>query len=357
MPQRSTDPIHASPADLEACTRLLCNGSRSFFLAGHVLPRRTRRAATALYAFCRQADDAIDLAQNEVAEREALACLCARLDAIYAGRPLPDPVDRALADVVARYAIPRALPDALLEGFVWDAQGRSYDTLHEVLDYAARVAGTVGAMMALLMGARSASALARACDLGMAMQLTNIARDVGEDARLRRLYLPREWMREAGIDCEQWLTEPRFSPALGTVVARLLREADQLYARAERGIADLPRACRPGIRAAAMLYAQIGRQIERNRLDSVAQRAVVPARTKAAVLLRALAPALRTDELAHAAPLPAARFLVEAVDPTGLTRLPQISPQPARSVDGRAAWVIDLFLRLEQREQLQRSRA
>jgi len=333
---------------------MLCNGSRSFFVAGHVLPKRTLLAATALYAFCRQADDAIDFADGADAEQEALRCLRARLDGIYAGTPQADPVDRALADVVARYAIPRALPDALLEGFVWDAQGRSYETIHDVLDYAARVAGTVGAMMALLMGARSASALARACDLGMAMQLTNIARDVGEDARLGRLYLPRDWLREEGIDCAQWLRDPVFTPSLGRVVRRLLREADQLYARAEQGIARLPRACRPGIRAAALLYAQIGREVERNGLDSVSRRAVVPSRTKAAVLLRALAPGLRGGGLAYAPPLPAARFLVEAVDPAGMARLRQIAHRPARSIDEQVAWVVDLFMRLEQRDQMRR---
>jgi phytoene synthase len=122
--------------------------------------------------------------------------------------------DRALACVVHQVGIPRILLDALLEGFAWDAEGRQYETLEDLHDYAARVAGTVGAMMSMVMSTRTPSALARACELGLAMQLTNIARDVGEDARAGRLFLPRQWLREAGVDPDAWLQQPEFSPAI-----------------------------------------------------------------------------------------------------------------------------------------------
>ena len=98
--------------------------------------------------------------------------------------PVTAAEDRALAEVVERFGIPRSMPEALLEGLAWDASGREYHTLSELYDYAARVAGCVGAMMTLVMGTSDARAVARACDLGVAMQLTNIARDVGEDARM-----------------------------------------------------------------------------------------------------------------------------------------------------------------------------
>ena len=127
-----------------------------------------------------------------------------------------------MADLMRRYAIPAALPEALLEGLAWDAEGRSYETIDELFDYAARVAGAVGVMMALIMDVRSPQALARACDLGVAMQLTNIARDVGEDARLGRIYLPRQWLREAGIDADAWLSGPNLDERLRPIVARLL---------------------------------------------------------------------------------------------------------------------------------------
>ena len=240
----------AMPAyDLQACRKLMRGGSKSFFAASLLLPARVCAPASALYAFCRLADDAIDLGQDPAAE---MAGLRRRLDAIYDGRPGPQDADRALAHVVHRFAIPRLLLDALLEGFLWDADGRRYETLDDVQDYAARVAGTVGAMMALVMGVHTPRALARACELGIAMQLTNIARDVGEDARNGRLYLPRAWLREAGIDPDAWLRAPRFDAAMAGVVERLLQSADALYRRAEHGVAELPRDCRSAILAARL---------------------------------------------------------------------------------------------------------
>ena len=117
--------IAALPYDRQACRKLMRGGSKSFFAASLLLPQRVREPATALYAFCRLADDAIDLGDDPVA---AMAQLRSRLDAVYAGRPGEIDADRALAQVVHRHAIPRALLDALLEGFLWDASGRRYDT-------------------------------------------------------------------------------------------------------------------------------------------------------------------------------------------------------------------------------------
>ena len=191
---RTPDPA----ADLQACVALMRTGSRSFFAASRLLPSRVRPASIALYAFCRVADDIVDEAGLAPAESRSL--LAGRLDAIYAGCPGPAVEDRALAAVVRQYDLPRPWLDALLDGFAWDAAGRTYETLEEVHDYGARVAGSVGAMMCWIMGVRDPQALARACEMGVAMQLTNIARDVGEDARNGRLYLPRQWLQAEGID-------------------------------------------------------------------------------------------------------------------------------------------------------------
>ena len=109
---------------------------------------------------------------------------------------------------------PMGLLEALLDGFLWDTQGRRYETLADVEAYGARVAGTVGAMMSLIMGASTDTAIARASELGVAMQLTNIARDIGEDARNGRLYIPRAWFREIGMDADAWLANPVLIPAL-----------------------------------------------------------------------------------------------------------------------------------------------
>lgn len=340
------DPAAATPADFAFCRDALRRGSRSFLAASLLLPARVRAPAAALYAFCREADDAVDLACVP-----DLAPLRDRLDRAYAGRPRPGPVDRAFAEVVARFAIPRALFDALLEGFAWDAEGRRYEDFADLGAYAARVAGSVGAMMAVLMGVRAPEKLARACDLGTAMQLTNIARDIGEDARAGRLYLPLSWLREAGISPQDWLARPVFDPALAAVVRRLLGEAEALYARADAGIAGLPRSCRPAIRAARRLYAAIGDEVARPGFDPVARRASVPPGRKAWLLARALAGGAGTPAHAMAPPLEAARFLVAAVDCAPLAMIPRRRPI-WRRIDDRIAWIAELFAQLEQRQAL-----
>lgn len=340
--------------DLDVCRALLRGGSRTFHAASKVLPRNIRDAATALYAFCRVADDAIDLSADHEA---ALIELRTRLHGAYAGRPADNAVDRAFAGVVTRYGIPRALPEALLEGFQWDAAGRRYETLNELQDYAARVAGTVGAMMALLMGEREPDTIGRACDLGTAMQLTNIARDVGEDARLGRLYLPLDWLREAGIDPQAWLAQPEFAPALGAVVSRLLAAADELYVRSELGISRLPAACRPGMYAARLLYAEIGREVERRGCDSVTSRAIVTPQRKAQLLLAALTATARAAQREVLPALQATQFLVDAVAAHPLPKSVGFTePQVAWwNIADRLVKLIDLFERLERRQRLSRT--
>jgi phytoene synthase len=327
------------PLDLHACNALMRGGSKTFFAASRVLPARVRAPAAALYAFCRVADDAIDLTDDRP---RALDDLQRRLDAVYAGRPRDLVADRALAYVVWRCEIPRLLLDALLEGFAWDAAVRQYRTIDELYDYAARVAGTVGAMMSLVMGTRGAHALARACELGVAMQLTNIARDVGEDARAGRLYLPHDWLREAGLEPAAWLAQPTFGPAIASVVQRLLRAADGLYERAEQGVAALPRDCRLAIQAARLVYAEIGREIESAGLDSISRRAVVLQRRKLALIVRASAALVLAPSGAHAraAPLQAVSYLVDAA------ALPE---RPRRSFYERTVGILELLESVEQR--------
>lgn len=342
------------PADMATCRALLKGGSRTFHAASKVLPRRVADPAIALYAFCRLADDAVDLGNDRAT---AVARLRERLDRAYRGQPMEMAADRVFADVVAKFGIPRQLPEALLEGLAWDAEVRRYETLHDLTAYAARVAGAVGAMMTLVMGQRSPEIVARACDLGVAMQFTNIARDVGEDARAGRLYLPLSWLREAGIDPEAWLGNPVFTPKISAIVQRLLDAADILYARATLGIANLPVGCRPGIYAARALYAEIGRELERGGLDSIAKRAVVSTSRKLAVLARTLvllekewAPAKKFGD--RTAELEEARFLIDAVAATPLREAVKTQIRP---IEDKVVWVIDLFARLERRDQLQRT--
>jgi phytoene synthase len=330
----------AKTIDLAACEELMRGGSKSFFAASSLLPERVRIPSIALYAFCRVADDAVDSAHEE----GVVAQLRARLDAIYAGEPGDIIEDRAMAMVVHRYGVPRTLPEALIEGFAWDAEGRIYETLDDLHHYCARVAGSVGAMMAMVMGVRDPHALARACELGNAMQLTNIARDVGEDARNGRLYLPRTWMREEGLNPDAWLRAPIFNEALARVVSRLLVAADRLYQRGSTGISALPRDCRGAILAAATIYAEIGSEIAGNAMDSVNQRAMVGSARKLTLLCIAKIRAQMPPRCDTAPPLQSIAYLAEAC-----AQVPGHTsgrPFPKRSFDERCEWLIDLFERL-----------
>ncbi len=349
----SPDPRFASEEDLAACRASIRQGSRSFFAASLFLGGGLREPAYGLYAFCRLADDAVDLGGGD---SRTLEDLRARLARIYDGCPAAEPADRAFADVVRRFAIPKGIPEALLDGMAWDAEGRRYRNLSELYAYAARVAGTVGAMMSLLMGARAPDVVARACDLGVAMQLTNIARDVGEDARAGRIYLPLDWLADAGIDPDAWLEQPVFSEPLGAVVRRLLQAADALYARAEAGIAQLPPSCRPAIYAARYLYAEIGCEVARLGFDSLSQRAIVSRRRKALLLGRSLAAAASHRPSGTAKALAEVRFLVEAVAAAApLHPATALGGAPWWNLGARAEWVIGLCERLEQQDRAERS--
>lgn len=335
-------------SDIAACRELIRGGSRTFYAASLVLPRAVSDPAIALYAFCRLADDAVDVDGGRL---DAVHRLRERLERAYAGQPFPSPADRAFAAVIERFAIPKALPEALIEGLAWDVAGRRYETLGDLLDYAARVAGAVGAMMSLVMRRRDPGIVARACDLGVAMQLTNIARDVGEDACAGRLYLPRQWLREAGIDPEAWLVDPHFDGRIGDIIARVLMVADEFYHRSIGGIAALPAACRPGIHAARLIYAEIGRELERAGLDSMCRRTIVPGSRKVQLMAEAVAQSCAARRPVSDHVEPAVRFLVDAVTASQ----PALAQVPRRGAVEQAVWVLDLFERLERRDQLLRA--
>jgi phytoene synthase len=302
--------LDGAPSSDRVLDDILKEGSKSFSAAAKLLPKRIRPAATAIYAFCRIADDAIDDADQA---DDALERLTDRLDRIYSRDPIPHPVDRGFFQAVTTYGIPKSIPLALFEGFAWDRQNRHYETIRDTLDYCARVASTVGAMMTLLMGARQPRVVARACDLGLAMQLTNICRDVGEDAENGRVYLPRQWLAEAGVDPDALLTDPQFSPALGQVVEQVLGLAATYYQRADIGIRQLPRDVRLAIRAARLIYEDIGRAIAKNRYDTVSTRAYTTKSRKVWLCLRALGARYWRSAPNDALADPSVAFLVEAV--------------------------------------------
>jgi phytoene synthase len=286
------------------------------------------------------------LADDEVDEGDyqagAVLRLQERLDAAYAGKPHNAPEDRAFAAIVEDFEMPRALPEALLEGLAWDAAERRYATLSGVRDYSARVASAVGAMMCVLMRVRDPDALARACDLGVAMQLTNIARDVGEDARMGRIYLPLDWLADAGIDPLNFVREPLPTDQVRRMVKRLLVEADRLYRRSEAGIDVLPLQARTGIWAARLIYAGIGKQLRRQGYDSISMRARTNGRQKLGWLAQAggrtaMSLIMPKSAVIYAKPLPEVAFLVDAAS-------------RARPEQGRSSSVLEILAELKARE-------
>jgi 15-cis-phytoene synthase len=259
-----------SGADLVARSQAtIAAGSKSFAAAARLFAPQTRESAVLLYAWCRYCDDLIDgqnlgrgCAGSSQATREVLAGLRERTRAVFRGETPEDPEFAALAAVARRHDIPEAYALAHLDGFAMDVEGRVYRDFDDTLDYCYRVAGVVGLMMAHVMGVRRPDILDRACDLGIAFQLTNIARDVVEDAGIGRVYLPGEWLEEAGIPLSE-VMEPRYRAALAGVATRLLREAEPYYASAAIGVRDLPPRSAWAIATALRVYRAIGREVAR----------------------------------------------------------------------------------------------
>jgi 15-cis-phytoene synthase len=338
MQARYAKDIGIDPAEGALLARTIRAGSKSFDLASMLLPMRYRLPARALYAFCRASDDAVDEAGPGT---HAAASLRRRLDAIYDGKPGHALEDRTFALVAHHHRIPHEIPAALIEGFEWDEAGRSYETLEDLLDYAARVAATVGVMMCLVMGRRERHVLARATELGLAMQLTNIARDVGEDAARGRIYLPLSWLREAGIDPNGFLAAPRMSRPLAGVVHRLLQEASILYAHGFEGISGLPASCRPAIRSAGLIYRAIGDRIEANGFNSIHSRARTSATAKLFLAGWGAATAYSPFPVPHREAPRSTRFLVEHAERPAST---------ASSADLAVGRFLEILETLEARE-------
>lgn len=331
--------------DEKACSAAIRRGSKSFHLASLMLPSPTRQAARALYAFCRHSDDLIDAPRSGL---PALERLRLRLDQIYAGDPAPFACDRAFARAVQEHGIPKPVVEALLDGFAMDLDGRRYQTLDELKTYATCVAASVGLMMAAVMGVSDRFALARAADLGLAMQLTNIARDVGEDARNGRLYLPLDWLAEREIDPDAFLRNPCFSPALGDVIRQLLNEADRHYRLGHAGIASLPSSCRHAIRTAALVYEDIGAGIAANGFDSVNRRARTTLARKLSLLVSARNPDHRRGEKdQHALQSPADAASAGLVSLASRAATTVATPQAAERSENSTGRFATIVLRLQ----------
>ncbi len=279
----------AATAAIAGCREVLARKSKSFDLASRLLPARCRDEIAVIYAWCRRVDDAIDLAPR--AERaSALARLRRELDDVYSGRPLDAPTVRAFAEVARARGIPRRYPQELLAGMEMDVARTRYRSLDDLYLYCFRVAGVVGLMLCHVMGVRDPSALPRAAHLGIAMQLTNVCRDVAEDLDDGRVYLPGDRL---GLDLASAAGDrPEVRAAVPRAVERLLVEADRFYRSADVAIPELPFRCALAVRAARLIYAAIGDALRRRRHDPLPGRVVVPTSTKIALVARALGQAV-----------------------------------------------------------------
>lgn len=253
--------------------------SRTFFMASALLPKEERRAACALYAFCRISDDIVDrntgdrLRALENWKRVSLAEHPAEDDAI----PL------AWADTRARYHIPRHYAEQLLEGVALDLTQTRYTSFDALAHYCYGVASTVGLMTMHIIGFESEAAIPYAIKLGVALQLTNILRDVGEDWANGRVYLPQEELTAFGL-CESDLARGTVDNRWRAFMQFQIARARQLYAEAMPGIAMLGKSGRFAIAAAADLYRGILEDIEEHDYDVFTRRAHLTTQEKLRLL-------------------------------------------------------------------------
>lgn len=275
------------------CARTIARKSKSFALAARLLPPAQRHAAIALYAWCRRCDDAID--STDPPDRPAaLARLGAELEQVYSNR---EPNDRGIEEpivafrfIAQQHSIPIEYPRLLLEGMALDVAGARYATTAELLGYCHRVAGVVGLMMCHVLGISSDTALPRAAHLGIAMQLTNICRDVREDWEQGRLYLPAELLTPPIPEAANGSARaPLPRRAVQGAARELLDVADRYYRSADEGLAYLTPRCAAAIRAARMVYAAIGAKIARRGYDVLEGRTVVSGGRKIWLAASALA--------------------------------------------------------------------
>jgi len=252
------------------CDAVTAKHSRSFHMASALLPLEKRRAVRALYAFCRITDDIVDCQQGEVQEKLDEW----RFHAFSNHPPVDDLVALAWADTRLRYQIPLRYAEQLVEGVSRDMVQDRYTTFEDLATYSYSVASTVGLMSMHIIGFAGAEAVRYAIKLGLALQMTNILRDVGEDWRRGRVYLPQEELAEfglseadiaAGMVTDTWRSFMRFQ----------IERNRQLYAEAWPGIAMLHKDGRFAIAAAAGLYKGILDAIENNDYDVFNQRAYI----------------------------------------------------------------------------------
>jgi len=246
----------------------IARGSKSFAAASRLFDPATRERVWLLYAWCRACDDMID-GQDHGGTMASIPDPAARIarvkaltDAAMAGHETGHPAFDCLALVARECALPRAYVDDVVEGFVLDSEGWAPEAISDLLRYCYHVAGAVGCLMAIVMGVApdDEATIDRACDLGLAFQLANVARDVVEDAAAGRCYLPRDWLRELDVS-EDALLSPDARPRLALLTGRLANLAARYEASARAGTPALSFRSAWAVLAAAGIYGGIARKV------------------------------------------------------------------------------------------------
>ena len=264
----------------EICRCITAKYAKTFYLGTMLMSEAKRRATWAIYAWCRRTDELVDGMQADTTDAETLFNWEKQLEATFRGDPI-HASDIALADTVKQYPMPIQPFKDMISGMRMDLKYDRYQTFDDLHLYCYRVAGTVGLMSAAIMGFETkdpsiiATATEAAIALGIAMQLTNILRDIGEDAQRGRIYLPLEDLQYFdytekdllnGVVDERWIELMRFQ----------IQRARQFYQYAEDGISALCRDARWPVWSSLILYRNILKAIEQNNYEVFGQRAFVP---------------------------------------------------------------------------------
>ena len=265
-----------------SCRDVTRDHAKSFYFCAQFLPAHKRRAIYAVYALCRHLDDIVDKASGRSTD-DTRAVLDSWRKRLFEAGPDDHPALFAFGDASSTFGIPVELAGELVQGVLMDLSQSRYATYDELEVYCYRVASVVGLMTSRIFGYTDERALDRAVDLGIAMQLTNICRDVGEDARLGRIYIPTEDLERFGVS-ESDILEGRFSPAFVRLMQFQIERARSLYCSAEQGIVWLNADSQVTVRLSSRIYGQILGRIERNGYDVLSRRAYVPFHRKLATL-------------------------------------------------------------------------
>lgn len=286
---------------MDHATDTMAAGSKSFATAAKLFDVTTRRSALMLYAWCRHCDDVIDgqalgfpsWTQSDATASQRLLMLETQTQRAFSGAPVQDPAFAALQEVATRHALPPQLAFDHLEGFAMDVRETRYETFADTLRYCYHVAGVVGLMMACIMGVRDEAVLDRACDLGLAFQLTNIARDIVEDAEAGRCYLPAEWLAAENIALAH-VSDPAQREKLARLAQRLVTEAEPYYDSARAGLSGLPLRSAWAIASAHGVYREIGIKVSAAGARAWDTRQGTSRPEKLALLLKGASMALRS---------------------------------------------------------------